>query len=114
LQAASHGVPILSLNVDPDGFVSRGGCGLVAQEDMERLAAELRRLWSDRAAAEAFGAAGRRYVAATHGLEGRIDELTALLQAAVAPRRLRLRPLRILGEAPPAAVETPQREDVAA
>ncbi|NJL29883.1 MAG: glycosyltransferase, partial [Thermoanaerobaculia bacterium] len=44
LQAAKHAVPIVSLEVDPDGFLSRHGCGIVAGGDLEHMAEQLERV----------------------------------------------------------------------
>jgi glycosyltransferase involved in cell wall biosynthesis len=89
LQAAGHGVPILSLLVDPDGFIAREGCGTVANDDVPSLAADLRRVWAEPEHARQLGQAGRQYVEANHALEGRIDELADLLQDTAEPPILR-------------------------
>lgn len=86
LQAAAHGVPILSLLVDPDDFISRQGCGAACGDDMDRLAAEVTRVASDVNYRNALGAAGRRYVAERHNLDGRVDELADLLLAMEGPK----------------------------
>lgn len=86
LQAAAHGVPILSLLVDPDNFISRNGCGVACGDDIERLAAETLRIASDKEHRDGMGAAGRRYVAEHHDLEGRVDELADLLSAMEGPK----------------------------
>ena len=85
LQAASHGVPILSLLVDPDGFVTHGDCGEACGDDIERLAAGLRRVWHDAEYARRLGEAGRSYVKQKHALEGRVDELAELLHTMEGP-----------------------------
>ncbi len=86
LQAAAHGAPILSLLVDPDDFISRQGCGAACGDDMDRLAAEVARVASDAEYRNALGAAGRRYVAQRHDLDGRVDELADLLLAMEGPK----------------------------
>lgn len=47
LHAAQHGVPILSLAVDPDGLLQTEGIGFCAQEDEAMLAQQLRSLLQD-------------------------------------------------------------------
>lgn len=89
LQAGRHGVPILSWQSDPDGFLVREGCGIVAGGRMERMIAGLRELWSDKAAAATMGRSCRRHVETWHGLEGRTDELVALLENFSTRRRAR-------------------------
>lgn len=41
LQAGKYGVPIISLSVDPDGFLSRSGCGIFAANDFGAMAESL-------------------------------------------------------------------------
>lgn len=66
LQAAKYGVPIVSLNVDPDGYLSKHGIGICANGDMDVLVAEVNRLCSDKAARDKLGAAGQRIVREHH------------------------------------------------
>lgn len=42
LQAAAAGTPILSLNVDPDGFIERNGYGVVCNGEKENLGEQLK------------------------------------------------------------------------
>ena len=83
LQAGKHGVPILSLNVDPDGFITGHGCGFVASGNVELLAQRLRALRDDRDTWNTCSANVRRYVEMNHGLDGRLRDLDALLARAV-------------------------------
>ena len=46
LQAAKCETPIVSLNVDPDGFISGPPCGLVAGGDLDVMASQIRELWN--------------------------------------------------------------------
>jgi len=81
LQAAKHGVPVASLEVDPDGFSSR--YGRHAGGDLELLARQVDDLFERPALAREVGLASRRYVEDHHELEGRIDELIDLLREIV-------------------------------
>jgi glycosyltransferase involved in cell wall biosynthesis len=55
LQAGKYGVPIVTAVVDPDGFLQRNGCGIVAGEEPEAIASAIRALaggaqWRQRSA----------------------------------------------------------------
>lgn len=88
LQAGVHGVPVMSLQADPDDLLRLGG-GLAAGGDLDRLTSDVARIWADASAAEAERLFLWRYLHAHHDLDGRTGELeAALLDAlAVAPRR---------------------------
>jgi glycosyltransferase involved in cell wall biosynthesis len=85
LQAGKYAVPILSLNVDPDGFIEKNGCGIVAHGNMDRLAAGLRRLAEDFPERERLGACVKNYVAEHHDLGKNVLKLVEVLQACVNP-----------------------------
>lgn len=80
LQSAVAGVPIVSLGVDPDGMLTRHGCGLVADDDMQALKAAVEKLCRDVALAESFAAASHRYALERHEAGGRIAEFEACLR----------------------------------
>jgi glycosyltransferase involved in cell wall biosynthesis len=46
VQALSHGVPVVSLNVDPDGIISSSACGFFAQGNLSTLISRLRTMLS--------------------------------------------------------------------
>ena len=69
LQAGKFGVPVLSLEADPDGFIARNGCGIVAGGDDGRLAEGLAALHDDAARWGACSAAIAAYVRAHHDLD---------------------------------------------
>ncbi len=86
LQAAKHGVPILSRRVNPDQVLTRHGIGFVAGDHLETLAAMLRRVWHEPQRFCQVAAAGRRYVVEHHDLEARVDDLEAAAQALLPAR----------------------------
>lgn len=86
LQACKHRVPILSLEVDPDGVLTRTGCGRQCAGNLDQLTAELKSLWEDPVRAAAMGRAGRAYAEAEHDLNGRVDELAEFLMDVSAGR----------------------------
>jgi len=84
LQAAKHSVPILSLVVDPDGMVSREGCGVHARGDLRALRDALARLGSHPSERAAIGAAARAYVERRHALADRVTELADVIEQVAA------------------------------
>jgi len=83
LQCAVAGVPVASLVVDPEGILSRHGCGLLADGSLEALERQVRALWSDAALAERHALAFHRYALAHHGLDSQVERFEALLKAVV-------------------------------
>ena len=79
LQAGKYGVPVLSLSVDPDEFITQTGCGLVCQNDTTLLQRSLRRLREDRALWQECSKAMTRYVVENHELTACVQELDAAL-----------------------------------
>ncbi|MCA9149626.1 MAG: glycosyltransferase family 4 protein [Planctomycetales bacterium] len=84
LQAAKHGVPILSRRVDPDYVLTSHGLGFVAQDSMERLAEMARTVFHEPFRFEAVAKRARRYVVDHHDLTSRTEELRAVCEAVVA------------------------------
>lgn len=66
LEAWSRGVPVLSLEYDPDGKIASLGLGEVADGSPERLSEAARSLWSDPGRRAEMGERGREYVLAEH------------------------------------------------
>jgi glycosyltransferase involved in cell wall biosynthesis len=66
MEGWSCGAPALSLNVDPDGVISRHRIGSVAGGDISALAAMARRLWAQRADLGELSSRTRRYIADHH------------------------------------------------
>jgi glycosyltransferase involved in cell wall biosynthesis len=79
LQAGKYAVPVLSLAVDPDGFIELHECGFVAKGDSDALNRGLRTLARDCALRSKTGANLRTYVEERHALPGRVDELKRFL-----------------------------------
>jgi|GEM_PF-254386 len=77
LQAGKYGVPIASLVVDPDGFVEREGCGVVASNDLDQLAEGLGRLIADPQYRADCGAGAARYVVTHHNLDDKVGQFAA-------------------------------------
>jgi hypothetical protein len=82
LQAGKYGVPVVSLEADPDGLCSMHQCGLAAGGDLDRQTEDLRRVWRDATVAGGLARRMTAYLWEHHEAEGRIDELAAALRAA--------------------------------
>lgn len=85
LQAAALGIPVVSLEVDPDGFLSRHGCGVCCGGDIDKMASELSRLWQDAAERHAIGQRAREYVDAYHDPDLCVDQLASVFQSLTQP-----------------------------
>ena len=88
IQAAKAAVPILSLNVNPDGFLDRYSCGLCCGGNTQRLADSLGFMLADDRY-ENIGRNGRKYVEQHHDLARVIEQYKEHF--------LRLRPRRRSG-----------------
>lgn len=87
LQSAVMGVPIVSLEVDPDGMLARHGCGVCAAGDTGTMREAVVKLCVDGARADAFAATCHRHALKRHEAGGRIAELEACIaDEAAAPR----------------------------
>lgn len=83
LQCAVAGVPVASLAVDPEGILSRHGCGLLACGNLAALEHHVRSLWSDAALAERLAQAFHRYALDHHGLASQVERFSELLQQVI-------------------------------
>ena len=81
LQAGKHGVPVLSLNADPDGMLEAPRCGVCAHGSLPALTTALQRIAAEPALHAEYSRNIRAYVHQHHDL----DQCTALLRAALEP-----------------------------
>lgn len=79
LQAAAMGVPIVSLEVDPDGLLARHGCGICAAGDAHTMREAVMKICADDARAGALALAAHRYALERHEAGARIAEFDACL-----------------------------------
>lgn len=79
LQSAVMGVPIVSLEVDPDGMLARHGCGICAAGDTRTMREAVVKLCADDAHADMLAAACHRYVLERHAADRRIAEFEACI-----------------------------------
>jgi glycosyltransferase involved in cell wall biosynthesis len=76
LEAWARGIPVVSLNFDPDGRIVEEGLGLFANGSWEEFVAAARRLWTDPELRTEIGERARRYVARVHSPDA-VGELWA-------------------------------------
>lgn len=79
LQAGKYGVPILTLNADPDGFIQKHECGLAAGGDFDKLSRGLKTIHSDKNKASVFSENIKAYVRQNHSLESKTHHLYRIL-----------------------------------
>jgi glycosyltransferase involved in cell wall biosynthesis len=79
LQAGKYGVPVLSLQIDPDGFIERHQCGIVAKGDPAGLMDGLRRMASHPDLWQNCSENIKRYVFNYHELNHKVKELNLIL-----------------------------------
>jgi glycosyltransferase involved in cell wall biosynthesis len=69
LEAWALGVPVLTLEFDPDAVVARNGLGISAGGSWDRFVEGARELWEGRSSREEFARNARAYVARVHSIE---------------------------------------------
>lgn len=83
LQCAVAGVPVVSLDVDPEGILSQKNCGLMAAGNFDIMEDAIRNLWTDHSAAEKYARTFHSYALDRHGVDGQIGRLDTLLQKVI-------------------------------
>jgi glycosyltransferase involved in cell wall biosynthesis len=79
LEAWARGVPVLSLNVDPDAKIEDNRIGVAAGGSLERLIAAAATLWANPEERLAIGERARRFIEDVHSPEAVADRWVALL-----------------------------------
>jgi glycosyltransferase involved in cell wall biosynthesis len=79
LEAWARGVPVLSLNVDPDAKIEDNRIGVAAGGSLERLIAAAATLWGDPEQRRAIGERARRFIQDVHSPETVTDRWVAVL-----------------------------------
>jgi glycosyltransferase involved in cell wall biosynthesis len=82
LEAWARGVPVLSLNVDPDSKIENNGIGVAAGGSMERFIDSAATLWGDPDVRKAIGERARQFVQEVHSPEAVTDRWAAVLKSA--------------------------------
>lgn len=78
LQAGKYSVPILSLQVDPDNFIERYNCGIVADGDMSKLIKGLEIIINDNW--QNYSHNIKKYVLANHNLDDQVRKLMSAFE----------------------------------
>jgi glycosyltransferase involved in cell wall biosynthesis len=97
LEAWAHGVPVLTLQFDPDAVVARNGLGISAGGSWERFVEGARRLWEGRGRREELAGRVRTYVATVHSIEA----VGTLWSDLIGELRRSKRPVRLLDRQSP-------------
>src|SRR5690606_17231655 len=79
LQAGKYGVPIVSLNVDPDGMLTEHGAGICCHGSLEMMVQSLIGAIGRGADYDRMSDRARRYVQQHHELARCTEQLAALL-----------------------------------
>ena len=82
IQACKCHTPILSLNVNPDGFLDRYKCGMCACGDWQGFVSMLRQLLDEETGRE-YGGNGRQYVEQKHDITKIIEEYKKIFRRLV-------------------------------
>ncbi len=77
IQAGKCGTPILSLKVNPDGFIDKYGCGLCADDDWGLFVDMLKQMLDTVRAGE-YAANSRRYVLENHDVSEIVEQYKAI------------------------------------
>jgi glycosyltransferase involved in cell wall biosynthesis len=73
IQACEHATPILSLNVNPDGFLEQHNCGICCDDRFECLVDSLNSMLADNRYVE-LGKNARKYVEQNHDIKRTVEE----------------------------------------
>ena len=80
LEAWARGVPVLSLNVDPDAKIADNDIGVAAGGSMERFIAGAETLWGDPGLRRDIGERARRFIREVHSPEAVAGRWVTLLE----------------------------------
>jgi glycosyltransferase involved in cell wall biosynthesis len=80
LEAWARGLPVLSLNVDPDAKIEDNRIGVAARGSMERLISAAAQLWANPDERRAIGDRARRFIQDVHSPAAVTDRWVALLE----------------------------------
>ena len=78
LQAGKYGVPVLSMNVDPNGFIQQEACGIVTGGQFDLLVQGMKELLLNPELSDAFSENIMEYVRKYHKLEEKALQLNDL------------------------------------
>ncbi len=79
IQACEHATPILSLNVNPDGFLDQHNCGICCDDRFECLVDSLNSILADNRYVE-LGKNARKYVERNHDIKRTVEKYKELFR----------------------------------
>jgi glycosyltransferase involved in cell wall biosynthesis len=82
IQACRAATPILSLNVNPDGFLDKHKCGICANGDWEKFVRDCKIL-TEPSTIKEYGRNGRRYVEQNHDIKKIVEQYKDLFRQLV-------------------------------
>ncbi|MFW5888115.1 MAG: glycosyltransferase family 4 protein [Patescibacteria group bacterium] len=80
LQAMIVKTPILSLNVDPDGFIEKNKCGFSCRDSIEELQLKLKQLLENKEMRERMGENGYEHITKNHDINKNIQEWKRIIE----------------------------------
>jgi glycosyltransferase involved in cell wall biosynthesis len=81
LQAGKYGVPVASLEINPDQFLTKYKCGFVSNGDLEQLAASVRLLREDEQVYQFYSQNISDYVISHHELGEKVQQFDAAVRS---------------------------------
>jgi glycosyltransferase involved in cell wall biosynthesis len=86
LHAWAHGVPVITMEIDPDGILEKNGIGIVTGT-FEGLVEALRRIRLNRTMRSEMSAKATRYVRTNHDIKDRGDDYIRLFESVLSRSR---------------------------
>lgn len=86
LHAWAHGVPVITIEIDPDGILEKNGIGIVTGT-FEGLVEAVRSIRADRTMRSEMSARAIRYVRANHDIRDRGDDYLRLFESVLSRSR---------------------------
>lgn len=99
LQAAKHGVPIVSLNVNPDQFLDRYQCGAMTKGNLDALTNVVRDLYQNLELRQRMGTNARQYVEESHDVRTNSGMLLKAIESTVQTASVEASPSQDLPQA---------------
>jgi glycosyltransferase involved in cell wall biosynthesis len=81
VQAALNGIPIVSLNVDPDGVLTKGGIGICAEGSLDKLVTAIQLLCNDARTRQIYSVQAAAYAREHHNLDRTVAAFKELFRS---------------------------------
>lgn len=83
LQACKYGLPIFSLNSNPDDFITEYKCGFWSNGDLNSLSISLEKLFNDKELYQEYRNNAFRYVQKNHDIDQKVELLSGTINASM-------------------------------